>query len=84
MNSVNQNLIKPKVRLLNSAADLGSVSLTCKVMSACETFYRCQAQMAKGGVEALPDASRKKVNLPNWIGAFNLPWWSWPQSSKFC
>ena len=32
MNSVNQNVIKHKVGLLNLAAELGNVSRACKVM----------------------------------------------------
>lgn len=68
MSSVNQNIIKHKVGLLNLAAELGNVSLACKVMGLSrDTFYRYQAVMADGGVEALLDTNRKKPNLRNRI-----------------
>jgi len=57
MNSVHQNVIKHKVGLLNLAAELGNVSRACKVMGfSRDTFYRYQAAVADGGVEALLDA----------------------------
>jgi hypothetical protein len=68
MNSVHQNVIKHKVGLLNLAAELGSVSRACKVMGfSRDTFYRYQAAVADGGVEALLDANRKKPNFRNRI-----------------
>ena len=70
MNSVNQNVIKHKVGLLNLAAELGNVSRACKVMGfSRDTFYRYQAAVADGGVEALLDANRKKPNIRNRIEA---------------
>ncbi len=66
MSSVNQNVIKHKVGLLNLAAELGNVSRACKVMGfSRDTFYRYQAAVEDGGVEALIDANRKKPNLRN-------------------
>lgn len=68
MNSVNQNVIKHKIGLLNLAAELGNVSRACKVMGfSRDTFYRYQAAVADGGVEALLDANRKKPNFRNRI-----------------
>lgn len=68
MNSVNQNVIKHKVGLLNLAAELGNVSRACKVMGfSRDTFHRYQAAVADGGVEALLDANRKKPNFRNRI-----------------
>ena len=68
MNSVHQNVIKHKVGLLNLAAELGNVSRACKVMGfSRDTFYRYQAAVADGGVEALLDAIRKKPNFRNRI-----------------
>lgn len=68
MNSVNQNVIKHKVSLLNLAAKLGNVFRACKVMDfSRDTFYRYQAAVADGGVEALLDANRKKPNFRNRI-----------------
>jgi hypothetical protein len=68
ISSVNQNIIKHKVGLLNLAAELGNASLACKVMGfSRDTFYRYQAVMADGGVEALLDANRKKPNFRNRI-----------------
>ena len=68
MNSVHQNVSKHKVGLLNLAAELGNVSRACKVMGfSRDTFYRYQAAVADGGVEALLDANRKKPNFRNRI-----------------
>lgn len=66
MNSVQHNLIKHKLGLLNLAAELGNVSRACKVMGfSRDTFYRYQAARDEGGIEALIDSSRKKPNLKN-------------------
>jgi len=66
MNSVQQNVIKHKVGLLNLAAELGNVSRACKVMGfSRDTFYRYQATVETGGVEALIDANRRKPNPKN-------------------
>ena len=53
MSSVQQNVIKHKVGLLNLAAELGNVSRACKVMGfSRDTFYRYQAAVETGGSEA--------------------------------
>ncbi len=66
MTSFNQNVIRHKVGLLNLAAELGNVSRACKVMGLSrDTFYRYQAAMAEGGVEALLDSNRRKPNPKN-------------------
>lgn len=66
MSSVQQNIIKHKVGLLNLAAELGNVSRACKVMGfSRDTFYRYQNAVAEGGVEALLDANRRKPNPRN-------------------
>jgi transposase InsO family protein len=66
MSSVQQNVIKYKVGLLNLAAELGNVSRACKVMGfSRDTFYRYQAAVETGGVEALIDANRRKPNPKN-------------------
>jgi len=76
MSSVQQNVIKHKVDLLNLAAELGNVSRACKVMGFFrDTFYRYQAAVKSGGVDALtmPTAgsqiprivSRRPRNLPS-------------------
>ncbi len=68
MSSVQQNVIKHKVGLLNLAAELGNVSRACKVMGfSRDTFYRYQAAVADGGVDALIDANRRKPNPKNRI-----------------
>lgn len=55
MSSVQQNVIKHKVGLLNLAAELGNVSRACKVMGfSRDTFYRHQLAMESGSIEALP------------------------------
>ena len=69
MSSVQQNVIKHKVGLLNLAAELGNVSRACKVMGfSRDTFYRYQSALETGGVDALIDANRKKPN-PQAIGS---------------
>ena len=66
MSSVQQNVIKHKVGLLNLAAELGNVSRACKVMGfSRDTFYRYQAARDEGGIEALIDANRRKPNIKN-------------------
>ena len=66
MRSVPRNVIKHKVGLLNLAAELGNVSLACKVMGfSRDTFYRYQTALETGGVDALIDANRRKPNLRN-------------------
>jgi len=66
MTSFNQNVIRHKVGLLNLAAELGNVSKACKVMGLSrDTFYRYQAAMADGGIEALLDGNRKRPNPKN-------------------
>ena len=66
MTSFNQNVIRHKVGLLNLAAELGNVSKACKVMGLSrDTFYRYQAAVADGGIDALLDSNRKKPNPKN-------------------
>jgi transposase InsO family protein len=66
MSSLNQNVIKHKVGLLNLAAELGNVSKACRVMGLSrDTFYRYQTAKAEGGIEALFDANRRKPNPKN-------------------
>jgi len=60
------NVIKHKIGLLNLAAELGNVSRACKVMGfSRDTFYRYQAAVEAGGVDALIDANRRKPNIKN-------------------
>ena len=66
MSSLNQNIIRHKIGLLNLAAELGNVSKACKVMGLSrDTFYRYQNAVAEGGVDALFDSNRRKPNLKN-------------------
>ncbi|MBP4047172.1 helix-turn-helix domain-containing protein, partial [Chromobacterium violaceum] len=68
MASLNQNIIKHKIGLLNLAAELGNVSKACKMMGMSrDTFYRYQNAVAEGGVETLFDANRRKPNYKNRI-----------------
>lgn len=68
MSSVQQNVIKHKVVLLNLVAELGNVSRACKVMGfPRDTFYRYQAAVADGRLDALLDANRKKPDFRNRI-----------------
>jgi transposase len=66
MQSLNQSAIKHKLGLLNLAAELGNVSRACKVMGLSrDTFYRYQAAVQEGGVEALIEQTRRKPNPKN-------------------
>lgn len=66
MTSLNQNVIRHKIGLLNLATELGNVSKACKVMGLSrDTFYRYQNAVAEGGIEALFEANRKKPNPKN-------------------
>ncbi len=61
--SLNQNVIRHKIGLLNLAAELGNVSKACKVMGLSrDTLYRYQNAVAEGGVDALFDSNRRKPN----------------------
>ena len=66
MSSLNQNVIRHKIGLLNLATELGNVSRACKLMGLSrDTFYRYQNAMTDGGVEALFDANRRRPNPKN-------------------
>ncbi len=66
MSSLNQNVIRHKIGLLNLATELGNVSKACKVMGLSrDTFYHYQSAVADGGIEALFEASRRKPNPKN-------------------
>ncbi len=66
MSSFQQKIIKHKIGLLNLVSELGNVSRACKVMVfSRDTFYRYQAAVEAGGVEALIDANRRKPNIKN-------------------
>ena len=57
MSSVQQNVIKHKVGLLNIAAEFGSVSCACQEMSFRDTFYRYQSAIESVGIDALIDTN---------------------------
>jgi transposase InsO family protein len=62
----NARIIRNKLGLLNLAQELGNVSKACKVMGLSrDTFYRYQAAVEAGGVEALVEKSRRKPNQKN-------------------
>jgi hypothetical protein len=66
MEHVNARIIRNKLGLLNLAQELGNVSKACKVMGLSrDTFYRYQAAVEAGGVEALVEKSRRKPNQKN-------------------
>ena len=66
MSSLNQNVIRHKIGLLNLATELGNVSKACKVMGLSrDTFYCYQNAVADGGIEALFESSRRKPNPKN-------------------
>lgn len=83
ISSVQQNVMKHKVDLLNLAAELGNISRACKVMGfSRDTFYRYQLAMESEGIDALIDANRRK---PNPRTVLKKPqkrqWLHWPLSS---
>ena len=52
--------------MLNLTAELDNVCSTCKVMVfSRDTFYRYQAAVKSGGIEALIGANRRKLNPKN-------------------
>ena len=57
MSSLNQNVIRHKIGLLNLATELGNVSKACKVMGLSrDTFYRlCCTNHLTGGLPLTPD-----------------------------
>ena len=62
-------IIKHKTGLLNLIEELGNVSKACQVMGySCDTFYRNMSVIDEGGVEALLERIRRKLNIANWIG----------------
>lgn len=66
MSSLNQNVIRHKLGLLNLASELGNVSRACKLMGLSrDTFYRYQNAVADGGIEALFEANRRRPNPKN-------------------
>src|SRR3954463_12427929 len=66
MEHVNARIIRNKLGLLNLAQELGNVSKACKVMGLSrDTFYRYQAAVGGGGIEALVEKSRRKPNQKN-------------------
>ena len=66
MEHVNAPIIKNKLGLLNLAQELGNVSKACKIMGLSrDTFYRYQAALQSGGLEALIEKSRRKPNRKN-------------------
>ncbi len=68
MGHVNARIIRNKLGLLNLAQELGNVSKACKVMGLSrDTFYRYQAAVESGGVEALVEKSRRTPNHKNRI-----------------
>jgi transposase InsO family protein len=66
MTNFNATVIKHKLGLLNLAAELSNISHACKIMGySRDTFYRYQAAVNSGGVDALLDISHGKPNLKN-------------------
>ena len=69
MNS-NVKIIKHKVGLLHLAEELHNISHACRLMGVSrETFYTYKEAYEEGGVEALFDKSRRKLNLKNRVAS---------------
>jgi len=84
MSSLNQNVIRHKIGLLNLATELGNVSRACKLMGLSrDTFYRYQNAMADGGVEALFDANGvAPIRRTGWKKPPKQPFLPTPPSSR--
>lgn len=68
MNQSTHRIIKNKLGVLNLAEELGNIARACKIMCVSrDTFYRYQAAVKAGGVEALLDVDRRKPNRKNRI-----------------
>lgn len=68
MNQSTHRIIKNKLGVLNLAEELGNIARACKIMGVSrDTFYRYQAAVKAGGVEALLDVDRRKPNRKNRI-----------------
>src|SRR4051794_3263280 len=66
MEHVNARIIRNKLGLLNLAQELGNVSKACKIMGLSrDTFYRYQAAVEEGGIEALVEKNRRMPNPKN-------------------
>jgi hypothetical protein len=64
MSNSNERIIKHKVGLLNLAEEWVNVSQACTVMGPPRgTLYRYKAAVEHGGVDALPENTRRKPNL---------------------
>jgi transposase InsO family protein len=62
----NARIIRNKLGLLNLAQELGNVSKACKIMGLSrDTFYRYQAAVEGGGIEALVQVDRRRPNHKN-------------------
>ena len=68
MLNTSEKIIKLKTSLLNLAEELGNVSKACQVMGVSrDTFYRYKAAVEEGGVEALFERTRRKLNLASGV-----------------
>jgi molybdenum-dependent DNA-binding transcriptional regulator ModE len=62
----NEHIIKHKLGLLNLAEELGNISKACQVMGLSrDTFYRYEAAVEDGGIEALLEKDRRGPNFKN-------------------